>query len=187
MAKKKQELTYDSAKEQLVTVKTDLKTVLNERRALLKDNKLKKTEDHSKHKDKKIAKAYKDQTTSIDALEATKKELMDFMKANKPEKGERVTKYAYPDGFDAEQRKKFRANCRAAAKRAKVSLEDYLVDPAKYDAADKEAKEKKAAEKKPAKKKEGKKDKADKAETKDEKPKKDKKDKKKKKKKDTDD
>ena len=151
MAKKKKvELTYDSAKEELIAVKGSLKEVAEERRAFLKDNKLKKTEDHSKSKDKKIAAAYSKQQKAIDTLSDQKQELITFMKENKP-KTERVTKYAYPAGINAEERKKFRANCRASAKRAKVDLETYLADPEKHDKADTAAKPAKKA-KAPAKK-----------------------------------
>lgn len=172
MSKKKKEtkeVSVDELKEQLVETKTKLSDARKEMNAFCKENKLKKAKDHSDHKDKKIATAYKKLQKAIEKLEAERDALQEKFKASKP-KAERNTKYDYPEGMTADDRKKFRQETRVKAKRAGVDVDEYLSDPAKYDAIIKENKEKKAASKKPAAKKE----KAEKAEKKEKKAKKDK-------------
>ena len=155
---KEKELTYDSAVKQLKGVKADLKEARNELNAFLKENKLKKTQDHSK--DKKHGKAYKALKATIKTLEEQRDDFQTFAKENKPKK-ERSYKYGYPEDIKTgDDRKKFRTKMRAKAKAAGVTPDEYLTDMEGYDkkvAATKA--DKKAAKKKPAKK-----DKADKAE-----------------------
>lgn len=171
---KKKPLTYDKAVEKLKATKEELKTKREEFQSFLKDKKLSKSEDHSAHKDEKIAKKFKRFKSEIEELQKKRDELDAFCKENKPKK-ERETKYNYPEGADADVKKKFRQNCRAKAKAAGVDLAEYLSDPAKYDAAvaiKKEEKEKKKAEKESKKEKKAEKsESSDKPEKKKKKPK----------------
>lgn len=151
MAKDK-ELTYDSAKSQLEPKKAELKAKREELQAWLKEKGLKKTEDHSK--DEKYGKKFTRLTGEIKALEEETNKLREFMKNNKPAKV-RTTKYNYPEGATADDKKKFRQKARVSAKAAGVSVAEYLENPDKYKAAleeKKKAKQAKAEEK--AKKKE---------------------------------
>lgn len=161
MAKEK-ELTYDSAKEKLGTITETLKTKREEFLGWLKEKGLKKTEDHSKNENEKVAKKYTRLKKEIEDLEAEKATLKTFTKDNKPKK-DRTTKYAYPEGATADDKKKFRQAARVKAKAAGVDVATYLGDVDKYNKilADKQ-KEKDAKKEAKAEKKEKKADKAEK-------------------------
>lgn len=129
------------------------------KRALLDEflakNELKKTVDHTgKIADKKLQKQYNDLRADWTKAKEAAESAKDAVKASKPAK-ERAVKYVYPsDVTDSVGKKKFRTKCRGAAKRAGVTVDVYLSDPAKYDKAAKPAKEKASkTEEAPAKKK----------------------------------
>jgi len=170
MAIKTKGLTFDSATEQLVEVKADLKDARGEMTDFLKANKLKKGQDHSNHETAKVAKGWTKADNKISKLEEDRTTLQDFVKANKPKK-ERESKYSYPDGLDADGRKKFRTQIRAKAKRAGMTPDEYLDDP---KAGDKiiAGKDAERAEKKSKKAPKAKKEKAEKSDKKVPKPKK---------------
>lgn len=148
------ELTYDSAKAQLGTKKEELKAKREELLAWLKEKGLKKSEDHSKNENEKIAKKFTRLTGEIKALEEETNKLRTFVKENKPKK-ERTTKYQYPEGATADEKKKIRQKNRVAAKQAGVSVAEYLENPAKYkEILEKKKKEKEAKAEEKAKKKE---------------------------------
>lgn len=150
---KEKPLNYETAKTQLATVKESLSAKRTELTDWLKEKKLKKSEDHSKNENEKIAKKFTRLTAETKDLETKREELKKFVAENKPSK-DRVTKYAYPDGATSDDKKKFRQNCRAAAKAAKVDLATYLGDVAKYEkvAADARAARAAKSEEKVAKK-----------------------------------
>tara|TARA_R110001599_G_scaffold15757_1_gene65357 strand:+ start:24070 stop:24621 length:552 start_codon:yes stop_codon:yes gene_type:complete len=183
MAKETTAKTHEDAKtavEAAGASRKEAKAALN---SFLQENELRKNVDHSgKLEQPGLQKKY----DKLRAAWTSAKELETTAKANEKDsrpRKERETKYNYPsDCTTGGDRKKFRAACRAGAKRAKVELADYLENPSKYEKAADEAKAKKSAEK--AEKAE--KAKAKKSEKKADTPKKDKKEKKAKKDKATD-
>lgn len=147
---KKQSMTYESALEDLKQVKEDLREARGEMSAFLKENKLKRNEDHSNHETRKIAAGFKRKKKAITDLETKKETLTQFCKDNKPKK-ERVTMYNYPEGIDNKEKKAIRTKARAAAKKLDIEVSDYLANQAKYDKqleSSKPAKKEKPATKK---------------------------------------
>lgn len=145
--------TMEEATELLSSTKEELNAAKEEKSVYLKENGLKKNDDHSS--DKKHGK----NITRMDGVIAKKRELIDelktWMQENKPakEKKERAVKYDYPeDVVSAEDKKKYRAKQRTAAKNA---------DKPKKEAKEKKAKKEEAApEEKPSKKEKSKEEKS---------------------------
>jgi len=125
----KVQLTYESAKDKLAGVKEELPAAESQLKEYAKKNKMK----GGKSEDKKVQAGYDKIAGNIQDLKDRKARYTKFMKENKP-KTDRESKYAYPSdcktGLD---KKKFRSVMRAKAKRAKVDIDTYLGDPAKYD------------------------------------------------------
>lgn len=136
-------LTYQSAKEELPSAKEERDVAKQELQDFLKANKLKKGEDHSKNPDKKIAKGFKAVKELYEGKQKRVETLISFIKENKPAPSERESKYNYPKGVETSaDKKKFRSIMRGKAKKAGVSLDKYLADPAKYAAKVAEAEQK---------------------------------------------
>lgn len=132
MAKAK---THEEAMENVTNLQAEVKEHKAALTAYFKDNKLKRNDDHSDSKHgKKIAALEKKIERSREKLEKAK----EAAKALKPKK-ERASKYNYPEGLTAEERKKYRAKMRAQEKKGEA--------PAKKKTS------KKKTEKAPAKKK----------------------------------
>lgn len=155
----KAKLTFESAQEKLVSSKEELTAKRDELANWMKEKGLKKTDVPT---EEKALKKYTRLKSEIDALTATREELKEFVKNNKPAKV-RDTKYNYPENATGDDKKKFRQLMRQKAKSAGVSVADYLADPAKFE----KIVAQKAAEKASAKqaKEEAKKKKAESAET----------------------
>lgn len=141
-------LTYDSAKEKLAGVREEIPAKESQLKEYAKKNKVK----GGKSEDKKAQSGYDKIAKELQDLKDRKFRYVKFIKEYKP-KTERESKYAYPSdcktGLD---KKKFRSVMRAKAKRAKVDIDTYLADPAKYDKLVVAKDQEKAAKKKPAKK-----------------------------------
>lgn len=154
MAKAK---TYEQAQEELASAKATRKECNEAMAEFLKENKLKKGEDYSGHSDEKIAKKWKKLAAAQTEARAAVTAAEEAEKALKP-KAERASKYEYPeDVVTADDRKKYRAKMRNAAKAAEAGEK-----PAKKEKKAKDAEEAPAAEK--ASKKEKKDKKKDKSE-----------------------
>ena len=149
--------TFDAAKEHLAGVKEELKIAKGELKNARKEMGLKGDEAPSKEKDQKKLKKLTDLITKKEAdIEATR----EWMSNNKPkkEKTARPLKYDYPEGADADMKKKIRQKARAAAKaeeKAKLKAEQGETPSKKEKKADKNEKAEKPekAEKKKDKKK----------------------------------
>lgn len=139
----KKEFTVESATKAKADLSDQLTAKREEFHAFLKDTGLKKGKDYSK--DKKHGGVFSKFEAEIAALEAERSKVVKFLSENKPEKGgkkskakaekgaPREEKYNYPAAIAkmskeeaSEAKKKFRAECRAGAKRAKMSLDDFL-------------------------------------------------------------
>lgn len=169
--------SYDEAKKVKDEATAALKEARLEFKQFLKDTGLKRGKNYSK--DKKHGKPWNALNSKVEELEEQRKSAAAFMKEKKPKSdGPRATKYNYPDEIESIkdkdekqlEMKKFRTKVRAAAKRAGVSVDEYLSDPAGYDEKAKASKPKK--EKKEKKDKVDKKSKAKKEDTEEEEPKK---------------
>jgi hypothetical protein len=130
-----------------------------EMKDFLKGNKLSSKEDHSKHKDKTIASAYKALKLELADLEA--KKIAAGGKKKKAGKAGVTAKYSYPATVKtSDDKKKYRTHIRGLAKKNGVTVEEVLKNVAKFEKATpakKEAPAKKKAKKaeaeEPAKKK----------------------------------
>lgn len=120
----------------LETIKAQLAEARKSLAELEKENDLKKGNDYSKHPDEKVAKSWRVRSKKVDELSALYADLKG--KSTKKEKKEkapaapREVKYAYPEGINADEKKKFRIKQRSNAKKAGVELDTFLKDPAKY-------------------------------------------------------
>lgn len=130
---------YESAKAVKETSTQELGEARSEFKAFLKDTGLKRGKNYSK--DKSHGKAWSALNSKIEDLEARRKAAIAYMKENKPAKGSvgghKPAKYNYPaevEGIEDKDEKqlamkKFRTLTRAKAKKAKVSVDEYLADP----------------------------------------------------------
>lgn len=132
---------YDQAQGVKNSSTAELKEARLQMKDFLKETGLKKGKDYST--DKKHGKAWVALNSKVEDLEAQRKAAIDYIKNNKPKKSggdARSTKYNYPEEIAAiadkdEQQlamKKYRTSIRGKAKRAEVSVDEYLSDPAKY-------------------------------------------------------
>ena len=162
----KPEMTFDEAKEALSGAKDANKAAKTELKSFDKKNKVKKGDDSDLKKDAKKERKLLAETAA--AASAKVQESKELVKSLKPKK-DRVSKYEYPEDIkgDSKAEKRYRASMRGKAKSAGMTVEEYLGDPAKGDAAIEAAKKSKKADK-------PKKDKKDKKEKKDKKDKKEK-------------
>lgn len=159
MAKSKK--TYEELVEAQATAKTNLKEAKKNLTTYLKENKLKRSDDHSG--DKKHGKKIGALEKKIATCETRLEKATSTMKANKPATT-RKSKYEYPaDVVTSEQKKKYRQAQRAAAnKGAKDGDTKKGKTPAKKKAAAKAKSSKgKASKKKVSKKKSAKSKKKD--------------------------
>lgn len=107
----------EEADEALKSAKEEREVATNELKAFKTEHKLKGDEEPT---EEKIAKRLK----KLKETQAKKREAVDaiitWKKENKPKKEPKIreTKYDYPEGATAMDKKKFRASARAAAKRA---------------------------------------------------------------------
>lgn len=124
----------------------------------LKENKLTPMKDYTGKLEGKKQKAYDKLRAAWSEAKEVEAAAQTAYKALRPSK-EREAKYEYPAGTD---KKKFRAQMRANAKRAGVTVDEYIKDREKYDAKVAEGKPKKEKADKKADKKGKKEEKADK-------------------------
>lgn len=153
MAKEgKTALTADEAKEKLTSAKEKLMAAKDAMKDFCKENKLKASEDHSNNEDAKVAKKWKKLNDEVVEKQARVEKYTAAVKEAKKSGGGIKAKYTYPKEVKTgEDKKKFRTETRAKAKKAGVSVDEYLKDPAKY--ADAIAKKSKKADKEEGKKK----------------------------------
>jgi hypothetical protein len=153
--------TPEEIKERLSNAKEKVLTTKDALKAFVKENGLKKGEDHSKNEDSKIAKKFVKLTQDVADAEARVEKYQELLKgskgaAKKSSGGGAKTTYVYPAGVEtAEDKKKFRAETRSKCKKLGITTEEYMTAPSKYDkmakAASKAAPKEEAA--KPSKKK----------------------------------
>lgn len=134
MGDKKPKLSADEAKAKLASAKEKLIEAKDALASFCKENKLKKSEDHSTNEDAKIAKGWKKRKDAVDEQQARVEKYQGIYKeAKKSGKGIKA-KYTYPkDVKTSEDKKKYRAEIRGKAKRAGCTVEEFLADPEKYE------------------------------------------------------
>lgn len=111
---------YDEALTAQAEGKETVKQAKTALKAYLSENKLSKTEDHSE--DPKHGKKIKRLTSAVEKAQKAMETLNADVKELKPKK-ERASKYEYPEGLSAAEKKKFRAKQRAEANREKKKAE----------------------------------------------------------------
>jgi hypothetical protein len=152
MAKKEgKSLTAEEAKEKLTSAKEKLMEAKDALKAFCKENGVKATEDHSDHDDEKLAKKWKKLKAEVDEKQARVEKYTTASKDAKKSGGGGVKgKYNYPkDVKNGADKKKYRTEIRAKAKKAGVTVDEYLKDPEKHAAAaEKPSKKDKKKEKK---------------------------------------
>lgn len=163
MAKEGKTLTAEEAKEKLSKAKEKLIEAKEELASYCKNKGLKKNEDHSAHEEEKIAAGWKKRNAAVQEAEQKVDKATEAYKAakkgGKKEGGAGIkAKYSYPkDITTADDKKKYRQEVRAKAKKLGITVDEYLADPEKYNAKLKEVKkgksEKPEKEEKPSKKK----------------------------------
>lgn len=111
---KNKDLTYEEAIEIANQKKEELRTAKAELKAFRKENKLKADEEPE---DQKLAKQFNKLAKAVEAAEEAHTTAAEEAKKLKPATT-RVSKYEYPEGMTAQEKKRFRAKARAAARKA---------------------------------------------------------------------
>lgn len=148
--------TYEESEEALTAAKEEKAVALEELQAFRKEHSIKKDEPPT---DDKLLKGYTKRNDTYQKKKAAVENLTTWRKENKPKKEPKIrdTKYEYPAGATAGDKKKIRATARAAAKRAEKGEKEPKVKKEKTGKKGKEeeapkSKGEKKAEKKAAKK-----------------------------------
>ena len=110
----KNEITYEQAQEAASVKKEALKAVKAEAKEFRKENKLRPDDTPT---DEKLAKKLAKLTSAVEKAQKEYDDAVEAMKALKP-KTVRQSKYEYPDGMTAQEKKRFRAKSRAEARKA---------------------------------------------------------------------
>ena len=111
MAKAKYK-TFEEAQEAQVEGKTKVRDAKQNLTSYLKDNKLKRNVDYSN--DKKHSKKIEKLNNVITRASSNLEKINEAVKGLKPKK-ERTSKYDYPEGITADEKKKFRQKVRSEA------------------------------------------------------------------------
>lgn len=133
MDTKPNQMDYEQAMEAANLKKEDLKAAKAELKAFRKENSIKPDETPT---DEKILKKFNKLTATVEKAEEAHNKALEAAKELKP-KTARPSKYEYPEGMTAAEKKKFRAKARAEKKRADNPKPE---KPAKEAKAEKEAK-----------------------------------------------
>ena len=112
-------LTLEEAVAALDTKKADAKTARLELKAFMKEHKIKEGETPE---DEKLAKKLNKLADAYTKAQAGVEKATEAVKGLKP-KAARATTYEYPEGMSAAEKKKFRSQARAAAKKAAKAAE----------------------------------------------------------------
>jgi hypothetical protein len=121
--KAKGELTYEQATENYESAKAARQKARKAVEKLATEKGLNGKADHSNHKDKTFVKEYKPLREAWLAAKEAEAEAESVMKGLKPQSA-RKTSYEYPaDVVTAEDKKKFRAKARAAAKKGEKAAD----------------------------------------------------------------
>jgi colicin import membrane protein len=143
--------TYEAAQEDLTAAKEERKVAKEEFKAFKKEKGIKGDE---APEDQKLAKKFNKMKSTVDTKVARVEEIEAWMKENKPakERKPRDTKYEYPDGATAAEKKKIRAAERARLKREAKEASGEGKKSKKAKDGDKKAQKEVVAESKKSKK-----------------------------------
>lgn len=149
----KKKLSAEEVKEKLGRAKERLAEQKDSLAKFCKDNGLKKGEDHSNHADAKISKGFKKVKAEVDEAVSRVDKYTGMYKEAKKAGGSGAgvkAKYAYPKEVKTgDDKKKYRAETRAKAKKLGITVDEYLKDVDGNNAKLKKLK----SDEKPAKKK----------------------------------
>lgn len=140
---KNKDLTYEEATEIANQKKEELRTAKGEFKEFRKENKLKAD---TEPEDPKLAKQYGKLSKAVEAAEEAYNTAAEEAKKLKPAVT-RASQYEYPEGMTAQEKKRFRAKARAAARKA-AKGEEAPAKEAKDEEASAEGAEGKADKKK---------------------------------------
>lgn len=134
---KSAQATPEELEQKLISSKEKFQAAKDALISFNKSNGLKKDEDASNHEDEKIAKKWKKLKADMTESASRVKKYEELFKASRKKNvAPKPAKYNYPaEVTTGEDKKKYRQVVRQKAKKLSITVDEYLVNPDKFDKA----------------------------------------------------